>query len=575
MDFFGAYHADVRPQPLGICDAPHIAKGQMTFSGFETASDAQGMALVCGRLRNRGALAKELNCPPYASQALIALRAYQAWGEDYPMHLEGPCISCIADVEQDRMILARDRMGEQPLFYAVSKGSLVFADHPDMILKSGFVQACAGRQELCELFGLGPARTPGKTPLHGIFSVENGCMLICGSDGFKIRRYYEMQASGHAENEKQTVEHVRFLLEQSVNDIVHLHPACMLSGGLDSTALTALLSMRIGSLLSFSVDYKDNDRDFIANAFRPEMDAPYVQLAARTFDTHHRRVVLEQDALAEALEPAVRARGFPGMGDIDASLYLFAREIVRHTTCVVSGECGDEVFGGYPWFREDAPVSQDSFPWSGSMELRERLLRPEIREKLMLREYAQDALHASLERYDVSSAEDAQNKALFRLQRLCFDYFMPNLQERAQKMCAAWGLQVLTPLCDDRLAEYVYGVPWRIKRMGGMEKGLFRAAVRDLLPEKLLNRKKSPYPKTCSASYTSIIKARMRALCADRSAPIWKIVDVREIEALGSAGMNPAETPWFGQLMAGPQMFAYLLQVNQWMQERNVEIEIE
>lgn len=187
--------------------------------------------------------------------------------------------------------------------------------------------------------------------------------------------------------------------------------------------------------------------------------------------TRHHSVVLEQEALLGALKQAVRYRGFPGMADIDSSLLLFAREIVRWAPNVVSGECGDEVFGGYPWFRGAPALPEDSFPWSGSIALRESVLRVKAREKLGLKRYVHEALHRSLDGYDVSCVQGEGERALFKLQRLCFDYFMTNLQERALCMCAPQGLQVLTPLCDDRLVEYVYSVPWEMKRMGGRGEG--------------------------------------------------------------------------------------------------------
>ena len=574
MNYFGAYHWDVRPQALGICDAPHISKGRMMFSGFETASNASAMVLIHGNMRNRAELARVLKCRPYASQAEILLHAYEAWKEDFIAHVQGPCLCCIADVTGDSMLVARDRMGENAVFYACRGNGFVFADHPDMILKSACVEPVVDAEGLCELFGLGPARTPGKTPLKGMKTLEPGCVLLCNADGMRLRRYYSLAVREHEEDEIATIQHVRSLLEESINSVVHLHPGCMLSGGLDSTALTAILSTRIGRLETFSVDYRDNEQDFVPNAFRPEMDTPYIHLASKLLGSRHRSVILEQDALAEDLNAAMRAKGFPGMADIDSSLLLFARTISRHVPSVISGECGDEVFGGYPWFSADARPIEDSFPWSGSMNLREAVLRPEIREKIGLKGYARDALHASLDSYDVTGVKDETERRFFKLQRLCFDYFMANLQERAAKMCEACGLQVITPLCDDRLVEYVYNVPWKIKRMNGIEKGLFRAAVQDLLPDKLRMRKKSPYPKTCSAAYTSIIRGKMRMLCADTNAPIWKVVDIDCIERLASGRLDPADTPWFGQLMAGPQMLAYLLQVNEWMKERNISIEI-
>lgn len=575
MSFFGAYHVDVRPHaPLG-CDAPCISKGQMMLSGFETASDADGVALAYGRMNNRTALAKQLECAPYASPAMVVLQAYRRWGEDYVNHIEGPCMTCVADVNADRMILAADRMGECGIFFSRSADRMIFAYHPDMLLKTCFVKPVLRREGLCQLFGLGPARTPGKTPLDGIEPLEAGCMLVCEKGEIRKKRWFKLETCPCEDKQERIVSHVRELLEQAVDCVVPLHPAGMLSGGLDSTALTALLCTRIGRMETFSVDYAGNEADFIANAFRPEMDAPYVRLAARVFGTRHRTIILQQDALADGLDKAMRFRGFPGMADIDSSLMLFAKDILRFSGSVVSGECGDEVFGGYPWFRGEVQLPDDAFPWSGSMDLRENILLPRIREKLKLKSYVQDELHNALDSYDVSTVSDSREKTLFKLQRLCFDYFMPNLQERAVKMCESQGLAVLTPLCDDRLVQYVYNVPWSIKFLGGAEKGLFREAVRDLLPDKLRMRKKSPYPKTCSSAYADAIRRKMRDLFADPRAPIWQLVDADCIEKYASSPLNPGDTPWYGQLMAGPQMLAYLLQVNSWMQERQLNVELD
>lgn len=532
------------------------------------------LAFAHGHMRNRKQLAHELECAPETGASQILLAAYRKWGTGCVDHIEGSCALCIMDIEQDTLLIARDRMGEQAVFFAISGEAVVFADHPDAILDSGIVEALMDREGVCEIFGLGPARTPGKTPLKGILSLLPGEMLLSRGGLIERKKYYTLETREHAETPAQTVMHVRELLEKSVNEYVDLHPASMLSGGLDSTALTAILCTRIRRADSFSVDYQDNSRDFVANAFRPEMDAPYIRLAARMLNTRHHDVVLTHRQLADTLSEAMQCRGFPGMADIDASLLLFAGEISKYSDCVISGECGDEVFGGYPWFRGEARLPDRTFPWSGSMRLRTSVLKKDVAEKVRLEQYAADALHASLDSYDVSSADGEDEKNRFKLQRLCFDYFMPNLQERAVKMCGGRELRVITPLCDDRLVEYVYNVPWNIKKLNGVEKGLYREAVRDLLPDKLRMRKKSPYPKTCSPEYTCIIRGLIREMLADAAAPIWQIADRESIEKIAESELDPAATPWYGQLMAGAQMLAYLLQVNQWMQARGVRVEL-
>lgn len=568
MNIFGVCHSDYSRSGGGICDAPCITKGRMMLCAKETASEGNLIAMVEGRLRNLAQLARDVGGDARDGAARLILRAYEKWGEDFPEHLEGAAIACVMDAGSDTMVLSRDRMGEKPLFYAVRGERVCFADHPDSLLKSTCAEPVIDADGLRELFGLGPARTPGRTFLQDIRSLEPGCALVVHGEEARVKRYFDIEARPHEEDEARTVEHTRALLEQCVGDVAGQNPAVMLSGGLDSTALTALLAKRNAPILSFSVDYQDDARDFRPNAFRPEQDAPYVELAVAALHTQHRTVMLDQGSLAQALGRAVSLRGFPGMADVDSSLLLFSEQVRRYTGCIVSGECGDEVFGGYPWFKGDVPL--DGFPWSGSLALRESLLRPEVREQLHLTEYVNDVFEAQKAKADPGAGFSGRERRLFTLQKLCFWYFMTNLQERGTRMCEGAGVRILTPLCDERLVQFVYNVPWEMKFMGGQEKGLFRAAVRDLLPEKLLRRKKSPYPKTSSPVYAQIIRRMTYRLLADEDAPLFDYIDRGAVRRIAESDLNPVETPWYGQLMAGAQLLGYLWQVNRWLSERNI-----
>ena len=570
LNIFGVYHSDYSRSWSGIFDAPCITKGRMMLCAHGAASEGGMLAAAHGRMRNRASLASELALKPNATPSELALAAYRRWGEDYPRHIEGPAITCVMDSEADVLVLSRDRMGEVPLFYELSEGSASFSDHPDVLLKTARIDPVMDVYGLRELFGLGPARTPGHTCYRDMKALEPGCALVIRGGKSRIDRYWRIEDAEHGNDARDTVKRTRELLEACVLEVAGLRLAVMLSGGLDSTALTALLSRDAAPLRSFSVDYQDNTRDFRANAFRPEMDAPYVAEAVRAFGTQHRLVTLTQQELAGALGRATSARGFPGMADIDTSLLLFSEQIVRYDRCVVSGECGDEVFCGYPWFKGD--LTPEGFPWSGSIELREALLLPEVRHELRLREYVADVFQTQRAKADPGPSWPVEDRSLKIMQRLCFDYFMANLQERAVRMCEAAGVQVLTPLCDDRLVQYVYNVPREMKFMGGQEKGLFREAVADLLPEKLLRRTKSPYPKTCSPEFSRIVRGMALRLASEEHAPVFDLLDREAVRRIARSDLDPARTPWFGQLMTGPQLLGYIWQVNRWMGERNVRI---
>lgn len=141
-------------------------------------------------------------------------------------------------------------------------------------------------------------------------------------------------------------------------------------------------------------------------------------------------------------------------------------------------------------------------------------------------------------------------------------------------MCGASAVDVFTPFSDERLVEYVWNVPGDIKFLNGETKGLLREAVKDLLPDKLLHRKKSPYPKVYSPLYTARVRAAIRDILADKNSPILQVAEPAVLSQLVEAELPAGGLPWFGQLMSGPQMLAYLWQVNAWMRSRRVELKL-
>ena len=567
------------PMALRACtDGPYRALGPHALSGARLCAGSGAAACVSGRLRNARELRRALEkagMPVGESDEEIILAGYRLWGEDLPARLEGPVMAAVIDRDAGRLLLIRDRMGEAPVYYAEKGGSVAFADRPAPLLCAPGVTRTVTAEGLGEIFALGPAHTPGLTPWRDIRELEPGCYLSADASGARVCRYFDLEAAQHEDSEERTVETVRALLEDAVRQTLALEPAVMLSGGLDSSVVAALYARLAGRPpLVFSVDYEEDDRYFAGNAYRPERDAPWARRAAEAVGARQVCIELPVESLAEALGDAMRARGLPGMADIDSSMLLFARAISARAGNVLMGECADEAFGGYPWFHREELLYQEGFPWSGSMPLRESILRPELRGKLRLAQYASRRYHEACAALPVLSGESDGEARLRRLQGLVLRFFMPNLQERAVRMCGAGGVEPLTPFCDARLMRYVYNVPWRLKNLGGEPKGLLRRAVRDLLPEDLLSRHKSPYPKTCHPRYGEILRRRVLALAADESAPLWQICDRETVASLALSPLSPAESPWYGQLMAGPQMLAYLWQVDLWMREFGAEIDI-
>lgn len=574
--FFAKDALALRP----FSEAPYRVLGRHALSAGRSCADAGAAACLWGRLRNvrelRRALEREgTDLPPDLSEAGLVLAGYRLWGEGLAERMEGPAAAAIIDRDADRLLLIRDRMGECPLFYARTGGGIAFSDRPLPLLHVPGVSRIVDKEGVCELFALGPARTPGKTPLKDVLELEPGCCLWAGEHSVRVRRYFALEAAEHEDDERTTVEKTRFLLEQAVAETIPLQPSCMISGGLDSSAVMALYARLAGRPpVGFSVDYEDDERYFESTLFRPDRDAPWARQVCESVGARQICIELSSGQLYDALEDAVRAREFPGMADIDSSMLLFARSISACSDAALMGECADEAFGGYPWFHREDLIWKDGFPWSGSLPLRESILKTELRPVVQLTKYAAARYHEACAHLPVLAGEDEKEARLRRLQGLVFRFFMPNLQERAVRMCMASGVAPLTPFCDDRLIAYLYNVPWRLKNLHGETKGLLREAVADLLPDALLRRKKSPYPKTCHPNYTEAVRRGIRALAQDDDAPIWAICDREAVLRLAAGELSPAQTPWYGQLMAGPQMLAYLLQVDGWLRLTGAEIDL-
>ena len=572
MKLAGLYHSDSPMDILASMDTPTIVKGRMALSAHGIASSGELLGIALGRIRNRRQLISKLHVAQTITDSDLILEAYREWGISYPSYVEGPVITALFDSYSDILVISRDRMGELPLFYCL--GSIIaFSDHPDVLIDIGVVAPVVDRTGLLELLALGPARSPGRTPYRDMLSLDAGCSLVVLNGHGEVKRYFDLSVQTHTDDINSTIERTRQLIDQAIDDIAWMRPAAMLSGGIDSTALTALLAKKIGKIDSFSVDYEGNETDFVASKFIPERDAPYIRMAARVINTRHTRVRLSQRMLASALADAVDIRGFPGMADIDTSMLLFARKISPHAQNIISGECGDEVFCGYPWFRNYEHNTR-FFPWSNSLDFRQKIIKPGMYSILPLTDYASSTFASAIKSAPCDDSDSAEDSILKRIQYVCFKFFMPNLQERVYRMLDSNGINVLTPFCDDRLVQYVFNVPSSIKYLDGREKGLLRRAVADLLPEKLLYRKKCPYPKTCSPSYADIARRLTLVMLDDKASPVSEIINGDFLRQIALSPLAPDDAPWYGQLMAGPQMLMYIWQLNYWFKRKNITLKL-
>lgn len=511
------------------------------------------------------------------SDTEVVLHAYLAWGTDAFQKFNGIYAFALWDKQSECLTLCRDRLGVKPLFYARRGRLLVFGSELKALFCHPAIQPQLDEDGLRTLLLLGPARPPHSGVFHGVDSVLPGQYITFdAANNCQKHFYWKLTAKEHTDTLAQTIEHTRWLVEDAAKrQLVSDVPVCtFLSGGLDSSILSTLAARtfreRGETLHTFSVDYRDNEKYFTQSIFEPNYDNTYIDQMTDFLDTTHHKIVLEQPDLVRALSAAVQARDLPGMADIDASLLLFC-EAVRgqgFTVCQ-SGECADELFGGYPWYHNTELLFADGFPWSRATDLRRSIVHDGILRdsEEFVRAHYQCTCHAT-PKLDTDSPKEARMREMFLLN---LQWFMATLLDRKDRMSMYTGLEVRVPFCDHRIVEYAYNMPWDFKALDGREKGILRKAFADDLPEKIVWRKKSPYPRTCSPEYTALVTDLLRQKFNDPTSILPELFCKKAVENL-IAHPDELSTPWYGQLMRTPQIFGYLLQIDHWFRTYHVTL---
>lgn len=512
------------------------------------------------------------------SDTEVVLKAYIEFGEKCVEMFNGIFAFAVWNSKTRTLFMARDRIGVKPLFYALTDGGIVFASEIKALLCHHEIKPVITKEGAAQIMLIGPARTVGDGVFRDIRDLPAAYCGVFSDSGLQIKPYWKLSAHAHTETFDETVHHLRELIFDAVKrQLVSDVGICtFLSGGLDSSVISAIAAHEFekeGKVLdTYSIDYRDNHKNFKASSFQPDEDAPYVVEMAQFLKTRHHDIVLETPALADALEDAVYARDLPGMADVDSSLYLFCREIKKDFSVAVSGECADEIFGGYPWYHRPEVLNYDGFPWATSVPERGALMKEPLSGK-----EAEDFVRRSYNKclscvsyLDGESAEDHRMREMFVMN---LQYFMATLLDRKDRMSMAHGLEVRVPFCDYRLVEYAYNIPTEFKNYRGREKGLVRKAMEGVLPEHVLWRKKSPYPKTHDPNYLKLLSGRLREAMKKDDCRVLDIVNADALrEMLDTDGASFTKN-WYGQLMTAPQIFAYFLQIDAWLKKYNVIVE--
>lgn len=525
-----------------------------------------------------GLLAKGYSFDSYGDTEVL-LTSYIEYGKNCVEYLNGIFAFGIWDEYNQELFLCRDPLGIKPLFYSYKDGNLVFASEMKTLLQHPNVDSVVDKDGLIELMSLGPGRNLGSGIFKDIKEVPPAFYLIFNSKGITLNEYWKLEVREHEDDLEKTKNTVRDLLVEIIeNQLVSDVPVCtFLSGGLDSSIISKVVFDKFEekgfkTLNTFSIDYENNDKYFKKSLYQPNSDSEYVKRMVDFLGSNHHSIVLDNIDLVHALDDATIAADLPGMADIDSSLYLFAKEVRKYATVALSGECADEVFGGYPWFTREYD-SIEIFPWANSIGYRKNILKDDLKQ-LPIEEYAKQTCRDSINRVEKLPGESHEDRIIRELSYINIKHFMLTLINRKDRMTMSNSLEGRVPFADKRLVQYAFNLPKDVKLLHGREKGLLREAVRGLVPDDIIDRKKSPYPKTHNPEYTKEVSKMLRLILEDKTSPIHQIVDYNFVSRLIDTGGASFEQPWYGQLMTGPQVIAYLIQFNNWMKFYNVKLDI-
>ncbi len=508
----------------------------------------------------------------------ILLCAFIRFGPMFAQKLSGGFAIAIYDEMANELFLFRDPLGLRPLFYYAMDKTLVFASEIKGLLAYPDITPTLDSEGLCELLSIGPARSVGNAVFKNIREVRPGCYLTFSSSLCEETRFHQFQLKPHTDSYEDTLSHVKDLLDRSFQSLTFCNSpfATLLSGGLDSSIVSAKLKETLAeedSLHTYSFDFYGSKQFFQSNHFQPTLDAPYVSQMKDSLASVHNVLQCGNKEQFHYLKKSVDAHDLPSMADVDSSLLYFCEQISPNHKIIFTGECADELFCGYPWYHKEEMYSSNTFPWSTDFVPRMQLLKDNLHQHLNIKDYAMEKyLACSFELFSDKkelSADQLHQKTMY----LTIRYFMQTLINRTDRAASANSMDARVPFADLKLAEYLMNVPYAFKTKDGEIKHLLREYSKPYLPDSVRLRKKSPYPKTYDPGYEQLLCNAMRDVLSKTSSPILEIVDKEKVLQYCSKQQDIG-LPWYGQLMARPQLIAYYLQINYWMEKYNILLKL-
>lgn len=536
------------------------------------AGDEKVVITYDGKLYNYRELAEQLEEKGHQlqtnSDTEVLLHSYLEWGDGCVDYLNGMFAFAVWDEKRERLIMARDHMGVKPLYYAEKNGSLLFGSEIKALLAHPDIDARIDNDGLAEIFALGPMYTPGNGIFKDISELRAGHMLTADQDGVHVHQYWKLKNEPFTDNTAEASEHVRDILVEATKHqlMSDTGVSSLLSGGLDSSILVSLAAPEFKKqgedFLTYSIDFENNEQNFQPDFVHESRDTPHVYKVANAVGTKHHNHVVDPKTMADQLLEPMFAHDFPGIGEMETSLYLLFQKMAQDATVALTGESADEVFGGYPWFFQEKILNAGTFPWTMGAESRTQLLNNEVKDYIQPQQYIQRRYEEALQEMPHSTQNNALDQRRQEMQFMNLTRFLPMLLDRSDRLSAKAGLEVRTPICDYRMVQYLWNMPWGIKTAGNMEKGILRRATNGLLIDDVRTRKKSAYPFNQDPNYTLAVKNWLKEILNDREAPIHDLIDTNQVTQILNQANNQTVT----------MVSDNLIQVNEWLRRYQIDI---
>jgi asparagine synthase (glutamine-hydrolysing) len=578
------------PDGQGQWLSEHAALAQRRLSVIDLQAGAQPLVYqegewtyaitYNGEIYNFRELRRELEYAGHtfrtSSDTEVLLHTYVEWGEECVQHLNGIFAFGIWDGRKQQLLLARDHLGVKPLFYAQRGDALLFGSELKVLLSHPLVDSEVDAAGLAQILTF--VRTPDSGIYRDVHALRPGHRAIYNKQGFHISRYWDLHSTPHREDLPTTTEHIRALLDDAIKHqlIADIPIAALLSGGLDSNILTALTAREYQAegkkLHTYSIDFVDSEKHFNSGLLHLSRDEPWARKVSAHFGTHHHTITLDASALMENMMVQLYAHDISMVGQMNTSLYLLFKAIKQEAGIVLSGEAADEIFGGYPWFSIEAVLNAPTFPWMpaflGRGEGALSWLSPDVLQRVCPTEHIGQQYRQTLAEVPRLEGEDPVATRRREMFYLNLTHWLPFLLERKDRMGMATGLEVRLPFGDPRLVEYAWNIPWEMKTVDGIEKGIVRRAFADLLPEELRSRKKSAYPSIQNPAYDQATRTWALMIVNDANAPIQALLNqpvalsLLEHESSGRSDI------------AQVSLFERIILLNEWLDKYHIKLSL-